>query len=56
MPDITLWTVGIKMIKIVSVLRKISLVIQTIPVKAHILGRNSTYYPGGWALEGGFVL
>lgn len=56
MPDIMLGSVGIKMLKMVSVLREMNLVIKTKLVKAHILGKSSTYYLGGWALEGRFAL
>lgn len=38
---------GIKMIKVVSILREIDLVIKTKLVKAHILEKSNTYYPGG---------
>lgn len=55
MPGVILGTIGLKMVQIVSLLREIYLVIKTKLVKAHF-GRSSTYHPGGWALEGGFVL
>lgn len=55
MPGVTLGTMGIKMVKIVYLLREINLVIKTKLIKAHF-GRSSTSYLGGWALEGGFVL
>ena len=37
---------GIKTIKVVSILKEMNLVIKTKLVKAHILEKSSTYYPG----------
>lgn len=46
---------GIKMMKIVALLREINQVIKTKLVKAPIFQRSSIYYPGGWALEEEFL-